>query len=394
MTDATTLLREARRELGRFPALLDGIVAGLSPAQWRARPAPTSGPPSRSCAISATRRPRTSAPGSASFSRAAPGSRPSIRKAGRGPGTTGRRIPPRRSPRSGRTGRRAWPSSPRPARSVSPASGESPSGLRLSGLDVLAAWVAARRAPPPPARGHADAGMGGPLGAAPGGLRRTDPVPARRIWRGGLAPPAAPSPAVPRRGLAASGGLLDWPPEGVRRRPPRSAAPRRHPTSDKEDPMGQMLTLTAEDGHRLSAYRATPTGKPRGGLVVVQEIFGVNHHIKRSPTASPPTATWRSRPRSSTASSAASSIGYTADDIERGRMLRGKLAIEDSVRDVRGRGGGAAARPAQGRRGRLLLGRHPGLARRARASTACRPARRLLRRRHRRDRRASRRAAR
>jgi len=40
MTNPRTLLREARRELERFPALLDGIVAGLSPGQWRARPAP------------------------------------------------------------------------------------------------------------------------------------------------------------------------------------------------------------------------------------------------------------------------------------------------------------------------------------------------------------------
>ena len=45
--------------------------------------------------------------------------------------------------------------------------------------------------------------------------------------------------------------------------------------------MGEMLTLTAEDGHRLSAYRAMPSGKPRGGLVVIQEIFGVNSHIKK-----------------------------------------------------------------------------------------------------------------
>ena len=29
--------------------------------------------------------------------------------------------------------------------------------------------------------------------------------------------------------------------------------------------MGEMLTLTADDGHRLAAYRAMPAGKPRGG---------------------------------------------------------------------------------------------------------------------------------
>jgi carboxymethylenebutenolidase len=40
------------------------------------------------------------------------------------------------------------------------------------------------------------------------------------------------------------------------------------------------LTLTAADGHRLSAFRADPDGRPRGRVVVVQEIFGVNHHIR------------------------------------------------------------------------------------------------------------------
>ena len=44
--------------------------------------------------------------------------------------------------------------------------------------------------------------------------------------------------------------------------------------------MGKMIELTASDGHKLSAYRADPGGKPRGGIVVIQEIFGVNSHIK------------------------------------------------------------------------------------------------------------------
>jgi len=44
--------------------------------------------------------------------------------------------------------------------------------------------------------------------------------------------------------------------------------------------MGTQLTLTAVDGHQLSAYRAEPTGTPRGGVVVIQEIFGVNEHIR------------------------------------------------------------------------------------------------------------------
>ena len=44
--------------------------------------------------------------------------------------------------------------------------------------------------------------------------------------------------------------------------------------------MGTMTELSAGDGFRLAAYRADPEGPPRGGLVVVQEIFGVNSHIR------------------------------------------------------------------------------------------------------------------
>jgi len=44
--------------------------------------------------------------------------------------------------------------------------------------------------------------------------------------------------------------------------------------------MGKPLSLTAKDAHRLGAYRADPAGKPLGGVVVVQEIFGVNRHIR------------------------------------------------------------------------------------------------------------------
>ncbi|HLZ66080.1 MAG TPA: dienelactone hydrolase family protein [Aliidongia sp.] len=44
--------------------------------------------------------------------------------------------------------------------------------------------------------------------------------------------------------------------------------------------MGQMLKLTAADGFTFDAYRADPSGTPNGAIVVVQEIFGVNSHIR------------------------------------------------------------------------------------------------------------------
>jgi carboxymethylenebutenolidase len=44
--------------------------------------------------------------------------------------------------------------------------------------------------------------------------------------------------------------------------------------------MGQDVTLTSSDGFKLGAYRADPKGAPKGAVVVIQEIFGVNHHIR------------------------------------------------------------------------------------------------------------------
>jgi carboxymethylenebutenolidase len=44
--------------------------------------------------------------------------------------------------------------------------------------------------------------------------------------------------------------------------------------------MGKMIRLKTVDGHELDAYLAEPQGKPKGGVVVVQEIFGVTNHVK------------------------------------------------------------------------------------------------------------------
>jgi carboxymethylenebutenolidase len=44
--------------------------------------------------------------------------------------------------------------------------------------------------------------------------------------------------------------------------------------------MGETATVKAGDGHILSVYIARPKGEPIAGLVVLQEIFGVNRHIR------------------------------------------------------------------------------------------------------------------
>ncbi len=48
--------------------------------------------------------------------------------------------------------------------------------------------------------------------------------------------------------------------------------------------MGETIQLTAADGHKFDAYRAASDGEaqgnPKGAVVVIQEIFGVNIHIR------------------------------------------------------------------------------------------------------------------
>ena len=44
--------------------------------------------------------------------------------------------------------------------------------------------------------------------------------------------------------------------------------------------MSDEVKLQAGDGHQFDVYVAEPEGRARGGVVVVQEIFGVNRHIR------------------------------------------------------------------------------------------------------------------
>ena len=44
--------------------------------------------------------------------------------------------------------------------------------------------------------------------------------------------------------------------------------------------MNDFIKITAKDNHQFSAYISQPSGKPKAGVVIIQEIFGVNKHIK------------------------------------------------------------------------------------------------------------------
>ena len=99
--------------------------------------------------------------------------------------------------------------------------------------------------------------------------------------------------------------------------------------------MGEMINLTAEDGFRLSAYKATPSGPARGGLVVIQEIFGVNSHIKKVADGFAADGYAVIAPALFDRVERGFESGYAPPDIEKGRAVRGKLQTEQVLMDVK-----------------------------------------------------------
>jgi carboxymethylenebutenolidase len=98
--------------------------------------------------------------------------------------------------------------------------------------------------------------------------------------------------------------------------------------------MGSTLELVAADGHRLAAYRADPPGKPRGGLVVVQEIFGVNSHIRGVADGFAADGYLAIAPALFDRVERGLDIGYSQPEIDRGRALMQKLSLDDALKDV------------------------------------------------------------
>ena len=104
--------------------------------------------------------------------------------------------------------------------------------------------------------------------------------------------------------------------------------------------MGKMIELTASDGHKLSAYRADPdgksatAGKPRGAIVVIQEIFGVNSHIKSVADGYAADGYVAIAPALFDRVQKGVDLGYSPEDIAAGREIRGKVTNEMAVKDT------------------------------------------------------------
>jgi carboxymethylenebutenolidase len=98
--------------------------------------------------------------------------------------------------------------------------------------------------------------------------------------------------------------------------------------------MGKMIELTASDGHKLAAYRADPAGKARGGIVVIQEIFGVNSHIKQVADGFAADGYVAIAPALFDRVQKNVDLGYTPEDIAKGREIRGKVTNDMALKDA------------------------------------------------------------
>lgn len=98
--------------------------------------------------------------------------------------------------------------------------------------------------------------------------------------------------------------------------------------------MGELTTIMARDGHEFQAWLTAPPGRPHGAVVVIQEIFGVNAHIRALTdgfaaagyTAIAPSLFDRIR--------RGIELKYTPADMQAGSGYRKQIPAETSLKDI------------------------------------------------------------
>ena len=98
--------------------------------------------------------------------------------------------------------------------------------------------------------------------------------------------------------------------------------------------MADWVEIESSDGHRLAAWRAAPTTTPRGGIVVIQEIFGVNSHIRAVAASYAEAGYVALAPALMDRAERGVELGYDEAGVARGRDLVAKVGFDSAVRDV------------------------------------------------------------
>ena len=98
--------------------------------------------------------------------------------------------------------------------------------------------------------------------------------------------------------------------------------------------MGQKVTLTSANGFELDAYRADPEGTPKGAVVIIQEIFGVNSHIREVCDGYAADGYVAIAPALFDRVGKGMELGYDPASQETGKSTRGQLNWDDSLADT------------------------------------------------------------
>jgi len=98
--------------------------------------------------------------------------------------------------------------------------------------------------------------------------------------------------------------------------------------------MGEHVTLTASDGHQFDAYVARPAGKPIAGLVVLQEAFGVNSHIRSVTDGWAREGFLAVAPALFDRTERGVDLGYSQEDLQKGIALARQGNPADRIKDV------------------------------------------------------------
>ena len=98
--------------------------------------------------------------------------------------------------------------------------------------------------------------------------------------------------------------------------------------------MGEFTTIMARDGHEFRAYLSAPTGKPRGAIVVIQEIFGVNVHIRAVTDSFAAEGYVAVAPSLFDRVRRGIELGYTPPEIQEGFGYVQQLTTEQTLKDI------------------------------------------------------------
>jgi carboxymethylenebutenolidase len=100
--------------------------------------------------------------------------------------------------------------------------------------------------------------------------------------------------------------------------------------------MASWLQLSADDGHRFSAYHSKPSSSSlcKGRVVIIQEVFGVNQHIRDVCDRFSESGFETLAPSLFDRLEPDVQLGYLAEDVEKGRSLRSRLEWDDGLKDT------------------------------------------------------------